>query len=278
MKTEYQHRRDLIEIGKRIHQHGWISATDGNFSVKLGDGRILTTPTGVHKGYLEMEDLIIVDMEGKKISGSREPSSEIALHVICYKQRPEINAVIHAHPTFCVAFSVAGVGLAACLLPEVVFTLGSIPTADYAPPTTLQVPKSIELPIKEYDAIILERHGSVTVGKDIFSAYNTLERMEHVAEITYHARQLGSVKPLTDVQVSELVKIRSGLGLPDRKVGCNDCNACNKHSMCGNAKGEKPAPTMAAEPPVRRSIMPNVSPELLELITREVAREMSAAK
>lgn len=265
MKSEFQHRRDLVEVGKRIHQKGWISSTDGNFSVKLGDDLILTTPTGVHKGFISEDDLIVVDITGKKISGSRNPSSELALHLQCYKQRPDVNAVIHAHPTLCVAFSVAGIDLAQCLLPEVVFTLGSIPTANYAVPTTEEVPKSIELPIREYDAVILERHGSVTVGKTIFDAYNTLERMEHVAEITYHARSLGNARPLTRPQVDELLKVRADLGLPARKVTCNDCNACGKHGCPSAGKME----TTAA--PKNNG---GGDDQLIELITREVMAEL----
>jgi L-fuculose-phosphate aldolase len=268
MKTEFRYRKDLVEIGKRIHQKGWISSTDGNFSVKLGDDKILTTPTGIHKGFMEEDDLIVTDMTGKKISGTRNPSSEIALHIACYKQRPDVSAVIHAHPTLCVAFSLAGIPLAQCLLPEVVFTLGSIPTADYAVPTTDEVPKSIEKSIREYDAVILERHGSVTVGKTIFDAYNTLERMEHVAEITYHARALGNPRPLTKTQVDELLKIRSGLGLPERKVTCNDCNSCGKHN-CAHSATTKPDDGTLSVVQAREKDEP-----LIELITREVMAEL----
>jgi L-fuculose-phosphate aldolase len=142
-----------------------------------------------------------------------------------------------------------------------VFTLGSIPTADYAVPTTDQVPKSIEKTIREYDAVILERHGSVTVGKTIFDAYNTLERMEHVAEITYHARALGNPRPLSKAQVDELLKIRSGLGLPERKVTCNDCNSCGKHNC-------------ASSPEKAATIHPKDDERLMELITREVMAEL----
>lgn len=284
----------MIEVGRRVHARGWISSTDGNFSVKLDANRILTTPTGVHKGYLNVDDFIIVDMEGKKISGSRNPSTELAMHLTCYRQRPDIGAVVHAHPTICVAFSVSGIALAQCLLPEVVFTLGGIPTANYAPPSTDEVPRSIEGPIKDYDAVILERHGSVTVGKDIFGAFNTLERMEHVAEITFHSRMLGNAKPLSNAQVNELVKIGKNLGLPERKITCNDCNACGKHSggACASmtASAESgPCPTSTAptdervatsSPSVEKvaaNILPNVSPELLALIIREVKAELAAS-
>ncbi len=282
----------MIEVGRRVHSRGWISSTDGNFSVKMDDNRILTTPTGVHKGYLTVDDLIVVDMEGKKISGSRNPSSELAMHLTSYRQRPDVGAVVHAHPTFCIAFSVSGIQLAQCLLPEVVFTLGGIPTANYAPPTTEEVPRSIEGPIKDFDAIILERHGSLTVGKDIFGAYNTLERMEHVAEITFYARQLGSPRPLTSAQVDELVRIGKGLGLPERKITCNDCNACSKHGGaerpavaksaggcgCGSSSKAESAPAATA-PSIEKvvaSVLPAVSPEVMAVIVREVKAELAA--
>ncbi len=284
MRSDKQRRKDMVEVAKRIHRRGWISASDGNLSVKLDDNAILTTPTGVHKGYMDIDDFVVVDMEGKKISGSANPSSELAMHLECYRNRDDINAVIHAHPTYCVAFSVANIKLAKCLLPEIVFTLGSIPTADYAPPTTNEVPKSIEKYIKDFDAIILERHGSVTVGGDIFSAYNKLERMEHVAEITYHARQLGKAEPLSDTQVTELVTIRENLGLPEKKVAmsCNECNACKRFGGCKSAdsKEEKPSTvsdavsTSKTEP--AKSVIANISPEVIEMITKEVKAELAS--
>ncbi|MBI4666605.1 MAG: class II aldolase/adducin family protein [Nitrospinae bacterium] len=240
MKTESEYRKDIVEVCKRIHGRGWISSTDGNVSVRLGRDRILITPTAIHKGYMTERDLIITDMEGKLIAGSRKPSSEICLHLTCYRERPDVNAVVHAHPTMCVALSLAGVSLAKCLLPEVIFTLGSIPTAEYAPPTTEKVAESVKKYIKEFDAVILERHGSVTVGADVFSAYNTLERMEHVAEMTYYARQIGNVKPLSEQQIAHLQSIGDKQGWPRKKLleqACNNCNACGKHNNSGSCGG-----------------------------------------
>lgn len=213
MGDEYKAKLDMLEIGKRVHGRGWIAGTEGNFSVRLDESRIITTPSGVHKGYLSADDFVIVNMEGKPIGGKLKPSSELDMHLACYRLRADIGAVIHVHPTFCVAISVAGVKLEKPLLPEVVFTLGSIPTADYAPPATRKMGRSVEKLLKDFDAIILERHGSLTVGKDLFDAYNKLERMEHVAEITCHARQLGKADPLTDQQVEELLAIKKSLGI-----------------------------------------------------------------
>lgn len=244
MKPEIEIRKEIVQVCKLIHARGWISSTDGNVSVRMGHDRILITPSGIHKGFMAERDLIVIDMEGNLIAGAGKPSSEMRMHLTCYTERPDISAVVHAHPTMSVAFSLAGIKLAKCLLPEVVFTLGSIPTAEYAPPTTEQVPESIKKYIKEFDAIILERHGSVTVGRDIFDAYNTLERMEHVAEMTYHARTLGGAKPLSSEQIENLQKIADAQGWPRKKIihdNCNECNACGKMNPERNAPCGPPA-------------------------------------
>ncbi len=265
MKTETAIRKDIVEVCKRIHAKGWISSTDGNVSVRLPRNRILITPTGIHKGFMNERDLIIIDMAGKLVSGKLKPSSEVALHLECYNERPDINAVVHAHPTMSVAFSLAGIKLAKCMLPEVVFTLGSIPTADYAPPASSEAPKSIQKYIKDFDAIILERHGSVTVGGDVFLAYNTLERMEHVAEITYHARQLGNITPLSQQQIEQLQAIGDAKGWPKRKLlhdNCNDCNACGKHSPERSCFGSG-APEPIETPATNNSLTATIAEEIL---------------
>lgn len=273
MKSEWDHRRDIVEVCKRIHAKGWISSTDGNVSIKLGGNRYLVTPTGIHKGFMDERDLIVVDGSGRLVTGSRQPTSEITLHLTCYQARPDVRSVVHAHPTMSVAFSLAGIKLAKCLLPEVVFTLGSIPTAEYAPPTTAQVAESITRYIMDYDAIILERHGSLTVGGDVFCAYNTLERMEHVAEITYHARQLGNIKPLSQEQIDQLQKLGEAKGWPKRKVeqeSCNNCNACSKLSRsCGGGAAEGKEETEQAE---------TLPDNLAEIIAEEVAAAMGARR
>jgi len=201
VKTLTQHRRDIIEICRRIHARGWISAADGNVSIRVGRDRLLTTPTGLHKGYIAERDLVLCDMRGRRVTGPYQPSSEIAMHLAVYEDRLDVGAVVHAHPTYCIAFSLAGVTLAQCLLPEIVFTFGSIPTTEYCTPTTDEVPRAIRKLIGDYDAMILDRHGSLTVGRDVFAAYDKLERMEHVAEITHAASQLGEVRPLSREQV-----------------------------------------------------------------------------
>ncbi len=288
--TERQARKDIVEIGKRIHAHGWISSTDGNISVRLGKNRLLTTPTGIHKGYMKESDLVVTDMNGKLLTGTRKPSSELMMHLTCYNRREGIGAVIHAHPTLCIAFSLARITLAKCLLPEVVFTLGSIPTAQYSTPTTEEVPRSIEELIGDYDAVILERHGSLTVGTTLFDAYNTLERMEHVAEITHKARQLGEVHPLSAEQMDKLLNVSKKLGLPERKFehNCEGCNACPEGgNMPSSSHTPKPSLAEASGcagsdcenscssiPAAGASRSAPADSALIEAITREVIREL----
>jgi L-fuculose-phosphate aldolase len=239
-------RRDIVAVCRRIYERGWIAATDGNVSVLLGPDRVLATPTGINKGTMSEDDLIVVDRQGKTISGTRKPSSELLMHLAAYDERPDVKAVVHAHPTNCIAFSLAGVSLAQCLLPEIVFTFGSIPTTAYTTPTTDEVPKEIRKWLRDFDAMILDRHGSLTVGPDVHVAYDKLERMEHVAEITFRARQLGPIRPLPPEQIARLQAVGRGLGLPERKIigsPCDHCNACPGHGAA------QPAPiTLGAGP------------------------------
>ncbi len=221
--SEPQARRDIVQVCRRVYARGWLAATDGNVSVLLDDGRIVATPTGVHKGYMEERELIVIDRKGRVLHGELQPSSEIEMHLAVYEERPDVRAVLHAHPTNCIVLSVAGVRLEQCLLPEVVFTFGSIPTAAYTTPTTQEVPQEVRRWVREFDALILDRHGSLTIGKDVFDAYNKLERMEHVAEITFRARLLGSVQPLTCEQVTKLQNVGRNLGLPERKLLDSPC-------------------------------------------------------
>jgi len=245
---EPQARRDIVEVCRRVYAHGWLAATDGNVSVLLDDGRIVATPTGVHKGYVSERELIVVDRKGRQLQGTLAPSSELKMHLAAYEERPDIRAVVHAHPTNCIAFSLAGVSLAQCLLPEIVFTFGSIPTAAYTTPTTDEVPAEVRKWIRDFDAVILDRHGSLTVGNDVFDAYNKLERMEHVAEITYRARALGSIRPLSCDQIQQLQTVGRTLGLPERKLldsPCDQCNACEAAVV----------PSQPSEPGVAREPM-----------------------
>jgi len=223
---EEKNKREIVKICHKIYDKGFVTATDGNVSVRLDGDRIMTTPSGLSKGDVTEESLIVTDMEGKKIAGEGKPSSEIRMHLQAYKDRPDIRAVIHAHPPISTAFSIAGLKMAQCVLPEVVLTMGSIPTTEYATPTTAEGPEVIKPYIKEYDAMILDRHGTLTVGETLQKAFEKLEKIEHCAHITLMARQLGRVSTLSPDQVEKLISLREKLGIKVKRGGCSNCGAC----------------------------------------------------
>jgi L-fuculose-phosphate aldolase len=218
---------NMVRICHRMADRGFVAATDGNVSVKMGD-RLLITPSGLNKGFVTEDDLIETDLKGRVITGSGRPSSEIRMHLLVYELRPDVGAVVHAHPPLATAFSLAGVSLARCILPEVVMTLGAIPTTDYATPTTDQVPEVIREPIKNFDAMILARHGTLTVGPDLMSAYNKLEKVEHTAEITLTARRLGGADTLPVDEIDRLTAMGRDLGLIGPETVCVGCGGCGR--------------------------------------------------
>jgi L-fuculose-phosphate aldolase len=238
-KTESDHRADIVEVCRRVYAKGYAAASDGNVSVRIGPNRILTTPSGLSKGYLLTDQILITDLEGRRLppltaaNRDLEPSSEIKMHLEAYRQRPDIGAVVHAHPPVAIACTLAGISLARCVLPEVVLTLVAIPTADYATPSTNEVPDSIRELIRDYDALLLERHGALTVGKDVFDAYFKLEKLEHTAEITLAARQLGRVRAMASEEVRKLEGLRQQMGLSRQGVDprtCQECRVCDRTS------------------------------------------------
>ena len=219
-------REEIIRVGRLLHQKGYISASDGNISVRLDDDRILTTPTGLSKGFLTKDQLVVINRKGKKVSGSLNPSSEILMHLCVYEERKDVKAVVHAHPPISTAFSIAGVSLARCILPEVVCTLGAIHTTDYATPGTQEVPEVIREFIKTHDALILDRHGTLTVGKELFEAYMKVEKVEHTAAVTLAARQLGNIRLLPDEEVGKLQERCGTKPIRSESHKCVDCNGC----------------------------------------------------
>jgi L-fuculose-phosphate aldolase len=205
--TEKTLKEKVVRVCRMLHHKNLIAAMDGNVSVKFGDG-LLTTPSGVNKGFLEEDQVILVDWNGRVIEGTGQPTSEMALHLAVYRLRPEVEAVVHAHPPLATAFSIAGISLEDFVLPEVVMTMGVIPTASYATPTTPEVPDTIRNLILKHDALILERHGALTVGRDLMDAYNKMEKLEHAALIIFSALQLGRVRCLPPREVEKLIHLK----------------------------------------------------------------------
>jgi L-fuculose-phosphate aldolase len=197
---------DLLDVCHRLYARGMVTATDGNVSVRLVNGNILATRSGINKGMVGERDLVEVTLDGTQVGGSGKPSTELAMHLYIYQQRPDANAVVHAHPTYATGFATARVPLVGCVFPEVIVGLGAIPLAEYATPSTGEVPESLAPFVKSAEAILLANHGAVTFGPNLYDAYFKMEKVEHAAHITFIATMLGGAHTLSE---QELEKLRS---------------------------------------------------------------------
>lgn len=229
---ENQARKDLYDVCRLAYARGYISGTEGNFSVRLDENLLIATPAGTCKGRLGPDQFVVTDIEGLPIESKHysrlQPSTELEMHLTVYKARPDVRAVVHAHPTVAVGFTVAGIPLTQCVLPEVVCTLGTIPTAPYATPSTAEVSAGIEQLIRQHDAVMLDHHGAITCGADIWDAFYKMETVEHFAQTMLVANLLGGAKPLYSSQVRKLLDIRSVYGftrpLPEDFMTGNQCS------------------------------------------------------
>jgi L-fuculose-phosphate aldolase len=217
MPNEQAVRREVVDICRWMYERKYIASTDGNVSVRLTNSTLLVTPSGIPKGHLKPDQLVVTDLNGKVIRGSGKPSSELKMHLKVYEVREDVNAVVHAHPAVCLGFSVAGKSLSIPALTEVVLSLGDIPIAPYATPTTVEVPEAIGDLIKKHNALIMDRHGSITVGTTLMQAYNILETIEHAAEVLLYATQLGGIRPLPAEEAERLADLGRDLGLRSDK-------------------------------------------------------------
>ena len=206
MKSSTELKREIVQVCRLLHRKNYLAATDGNVSVRLGD-RVLVTPSGVHKGLMEADQIITVDLEGGVLLGEGRPTSEIRMHLLAYELRPDVGAVVHAHLPYATACTLAGISLLEPILPEVVITLGGIPTAPYATPGSAAVPEAIREFIQEFDALLLSRHGAMTMGQDVTDAYNKMEKLEHTARVVLAARLQGPVAPLPAAEVEKLRRL-----------------------------------------------------------------------
>jgi L-fuculose-phosphate aldolase len=203
-----------------MYRRGLVVACQGNLSVRLDDDRILLTPAGACKGRLSPKDLLVVDLSGFILSGTGEPSSETQMHLLYYRERPDVRAVCHAHPPTATGFAAAGRALEEAVLPEVVVGLGKIPLAPYGTPGTWEVCAGLESLVPQHDAILLENHGVVTCGKDLLTAYYRMETVEQFARILFTAEALGGPRMLTREEIQKLAAARPAYGVshPSRGV------------------------------------------------------------
>jgi L-fuculose-phosphate aldolase len=221
-RLEEQTRAEIVEAGRRMYARGYVASNDGNISARLDDTRILTTPKSVSKGFMTPDMMVIVDYEGKKLSGDRDPSSELPMHLEIYRNRPDVNAVVHAHPPLATGFAVAGIPLTRAVLAEVVTTLGSIPIAEYGTPSTAELPAAVRKYIKAHDGLLLANHGAVTCCRSVMTAYYKMETIEHFAKISLVARLLGREHLISREEVERLQGLRGMYGIAAPAPLCAD--------------------------------------------------------
>ena len=222
MNAEEQARADIVEVGRRLWQRGYVASNDGNISVRLDETRLMTTPKNVSKGFMTPDMMVITDLDGRKLQGDRDPSSEMLMHLEVYRQRADVQAVVHAHPPTATGFAVAGIALDRAVLAEVLTTLGSIPIAEYATPSTAELPQAVRKYIKAHDGMLLANHGALTVGPDVFAAYYKMETIEHFAKISLVARMLGRENLIAREEVDRLQELRGTYGIQAPAPICAD--------------------------------------------------------
>ena len=215
MLDELSIKQQICDIGKRIYDKGMVASNDGNISVKLNDNEFLCTPTGVSKGFMTTEYICKVDRDGKVLEANPgfKPSSEIKMHMRVYKERPDVNAVVHAHPMYATGFAIAGIPLTQPIMPEAVISLGAVPIAEYGTPSTEEIPDAISKYLQSYDAVLLENHGALSFSDSLLNAYHKMESVEFYAKLLYISKQLGGPKELSESQVQRLYEIRRQFGM-----------------------------------------------------------------
>lgn len=223
MKSEQELKEEIVTIGRRLYERGFIAAGDGNVSVRVADG-ILTTPRSVNKGFLTPDMIVKVTPDGsKKISGHLEASSELAMHLLVYQNRPDIFAVVHAHPPCGTGFAAAGLALDKALISEVILTLGCIPLAAYGTPSTAELTDAMYPLVEKHDALLMANHGAVAYGPTLESAHARMETLEHFARISLVAHMLGSPRQLSTSDVAKLIDLREKANLMSPHQRCQAC-------------------------------------------------------
>ena len=213
MTKEQLLRKQMVEVGRRMYQKGLVVATEGNISVRLAPQRILMTPTGAWKGFLNPADMVAVDLNGRVAKPAQRPSMEYPMHRGIYRARADVRAIVHAHPPVATGFAVAGVPLDEPILAEAVLVLGPVPVVPYATPATEALPESIAPYAAKHNALLLGNHGAVTMGRDLNEAYGRMEILEHLALIQLTARLLGKANPISPAEVQKLHALIAGAKL-----------------------------------------------------------------
>lgn len=220
--NETEARKLIVEVGRLMYERGYVVSSDGNVSIRLDENRVLATPTMTSKGRMTEDGLAVTDMDGKALNENKA-SSELAMHLLIYKMRPDIKAVCHAHPPHGTAFSVAGLAIEEPILSEVVLTLGCVPLTNYGTPSTNELTEGMKPFVEHHNALLMANHGAVAYGKDLWEAWDRMETLEHTAKISILSRALGKTNNLPPDAIEKLIHIREKAGYLDESARCQSC-------------------------------------------------------
>jgi L-fuculose-phosphate aldolase len=257
-------RREIVRVGELMYARGYVVSSDGNLSVRLEDNRIVATPTQTSKGRMTDDSLAVTDPAGKPLN-DRRASSELAMHLLIYRERPDVRAVCHAHPPHGSAFAVAGLAIDQPILSEVILTLGCVPLAEYGTPSTDELTEAMRPLVKNHNALLMANHGAVAYGADIWQAFDRLETLEHTARIAILSRALGGSRNLPPDAIEKLINVREAAGYLDERARCQACGYLHETRLTCPAGERDAAPQQRAAANGRVSL---TREELIELLAQ----------
>jgi L-fuculose-phosphate aldolase len=261
-------RREIVRVGQLLYERSYVVSSDGNVSVRLDDGRILATPTQTNKGRMTEDSLALTDLEGTPLN-QRKASSELAMHLLIYRERPEIKAVCHAHPPHGSAFAVAGLAIDQPILSEVILTLGCVPLAEYGTPSTDELTDAMLPLVKHHNALLMANHGAVAYGEDVWQAFDRLETLEHTAKIAILARALGGASNLPPDAIEKLINVRERAGYLDERARCQSCGYLHETQItCASGERADAKPARATNGAAANGKISLTREELIELLSQ----------
>lgn len=234
--NESEARKVIVEVGREMYERSYVVSSDGNVSIRLDDGSLMASPTMTSKGRMTENSLAITDIDGNALNDKRA-SSELAMHILIYKMRPDVKAVCHAHPPHGSAFAVAGLAIDQPFLSEVILTLGCVPITDYGTPSTDELTDAMKPFVEHHNALLMANHGAVSYGDDLWQAFDRMETLEHTAKIAILSKALGGANELPSDAIEKLINIREKAGYLDKSARCQSCGYLHETGITCEMKG-----------------------------------------